>query len=288
MNCYKDKVSASTFFHHIRQTFHNARLVVRRSFAVIKNDSQILIYPYLAIIFILVTYPIVGQFVFSLWYRVQYPGVVDQVAKATPHELLVRLGLVTFSVFYTLLVTSYFICMISANTSAKLEGKPTSLLYGLRVVGRRFWRVSRFGILSIFFFPMGLIAQRKKFRSLRGAFEAISSSFSLSMSQLAPEIVTGKKGVFETLRQSVDTLGQLWKESLVIRIGVFLGILLLGSVSFLPKLVEHYWFDGHSSRFIGWIMTALLGASSYVLLRVIGAVFTTTLYYEAKNPSTKT
>ncbi|MDO8591778.1 MAG: hypothetical protein Q7R60_02565 [bacterium] len=274
-------MSAVTFFQHIRQSFHGARAVVRQGFRVIKNDPKILIYPYLAILFILITYPVVGRFVFTMWHSVQQPEVITEVSNAAPHELLVHLGLVTFSVFYTLLVTSYFTCMISASTWVELEGKPTSLLYGLGVVARRFLRVSRFAILAIFFFPMGVIAQRKKFSSPRGAFEAISSSFSLSMSQLAPEVVGGKKGVFETVRQSVDTLGQLWKESLVIRISLFLAIVLLGLVSFLPKLIEHYWF-GRSAYIVGWIVTALLGASSYVLLRVIGAVFTTTLYYQAK------
>ena len=148
---------------------------------------------------------------------------------------------------------------------------------------KRFFRVTKFAVLAIFFFPMGLFAQHKKFTSPRGVFEAISSSFSLSMSQLAPEVVTGNKGVFETVRQSVDTLGQLWKESLVIRVSLFLTFVLLGSISFLPKVIEYYWFNDSTAHFVGWIVTVFLGASSYVLLRVIGAVFTTTLYYEAKH-----
>lgn len=276
-------MSVITFFQHIRQSFHGAQVIMRRSFKVIKNDLQILIYPYLAIIFILVTYPIVGRFVLTMWRSVQHPGVVNEISKTAPHELLVHLGLVTFSVFYTLFVTSYFTCMVSVNTWAELEGHHKPMLYGLRVVGRRFWRVSRFSILAIFFFPMGIIAQRKKFSSSRGVFEAISSSFSLSMSQLAPEVVMGKKGVFETVRQSVDTLGQLWKESLVIRVSTFLTIVLLGSISILARNMEHLFSNDSSSHVLGWIITAMLGASSYVLLRVIGAVFTTALYHQAKN-----
>lgn len=275
-------MSAITFFQHIRQSFRGAWLIAKESFGVIKNDPKILIYPYLAILFILITYPVVGRFVFAMWHSVQHPEVVTDVSKAAPHELLVHLGLVTFSVFYTLFVTSYFTCMISASTWIELEGKPTSSLYGLRVVGRRFWRVSLFAVLAIFFFPMGVIAQRKKFRSPRGAFEAISSSFSLSMSQLAPEIVAGKKGVLATVRQSADTLGQLWKESLVIRVSMFLAIILLGLVSLLPKVIERHWFNGDTAHIVGWIVTAVLGASSYVLLRVVGGVFTTTLYHHAK------
>ncbi len=258
-------------------------MIIKRSFRVIRKNPQILIYPYLAIIFILVTSPVVGRFVFFMWHRVQQPAVVGEVAKAAPHQLLVHFGLVTFSVFYTIFVTSYFTCMISANALAELEGRQTSRLYGLRIVARRFLRVTKFAVLAIFFLPMGIWAQRQKFKSSRGAFEAISSSFSLSMSQLAPAIVTEKKTVFDTVRHSVDTLGQLWKESLIIRISMFLVIVLLGSISLLPKIIEHYWFNGRTSPVVGWIVTALLGASSYVIIRVIGAVFTTTLYYEAKH-----
>ena len=275
-------MSAGILFRHIRQSFSGAWTIVRQGFKSLRKHPQMLIYPYGAIIFILLTSPIVGRFVFSMWNRVQQPEIIDQVTKAAPNELLVQLGLVTFSVFYTIFVTSYFTCMIAAATLAQLEGRSTSLLYGLRVVARRFFRVSKFALLAIFFLPMGIIAQRRKMTSPRGIFEAISSSFSLSMSQLAPAIVTSRKGVYETLRQSVDTLGQLWKESLVIRFGTLLAILLLGSISFLPKLIENWWFDGQTAHAIGWIVTALLGASSYVLLRVISTVFTTTLYHQAK------
>ena len=209
--------------------------------------------------------------------------VVSELNQATPHALAAHLGLVAFPVFYTFFVTSYFTCMISASVLAKLEGRPVSILYGLRIVTRRFLRVSKFALLAIFFLPMGIIAQRQKFRSLRGAFEAITSSFTLSMSQLAPEVVAEKRGTLQTIRHTVDTLGHFWKESLVIRVSTFISILVLGSISFLPKLIEHYWFNSRTAHIVSWIATALLGASSYVVLRVIGAVFTTTLYYEAKN-----
>jgi len=275
-------MSAGTLFRHIRQSFNGAGAVVGQGFKSLRKQPQVLIYPYGAIIFILLSSPIVGRFIFSVWNRVGQPEVIDQVTKAAPSELLVQLGLVTFSVFYTIFVTSYFTCMIAAATLAQLEGRSTSLLYGLRVVARRFFRVSKFALLAIFFLPMGIMAQRRKMTSPRGIFEAISSSFSLSMSQLAPAIVTSQKGVYETLRHSVDTLGQLWKESLVIRLGTFLAIVLLGSISFLPKLIENWWFDGRTAHAVGWIVTALLGASSYVLLRVISTVFTTTLYHQAK------
>lgn len=270
-------------FSAIKDTFSDAANIIRHSIRTLKNDPQILIYPYLAVLFIFITSPIVGRFVVSLWQKVEQPDLLNHIAEAAPSTLAPRLGLVTFTVFYTFFVTAFFTCMIAASTLAELEGKPRSVFYGLNVVLRKFWRVAKFALLAIFFFPLGIIAQRKKLTRPRGLFDAITSSLTLNMAQLAPTIVTEKKSVLGTMRHSVDTLGGLWKESLVIRIGTFLSILLLASISFLPKLAENYWFDSRSAHIIGWMVTVLLGASSYVILRVIGTVFTTTLYHEAKN-----
>ncbi|OVE78656.1 hypothetical protein BVY00_02225 [bacterium G20] len=273
----------ATFARHITESFNGAIRIMQRSFRILKKNPYTLIYPYLAIIFILLTSPFVGRLVFNLWHKVEQPRAIAEVSTVAPHALLVHLGLVTFSVFYTIFVTSYFTCMISVATLAALEPRQTPPLYGLKAVAKRFLRVSKFAVLAIFFFPLGIIAQRRKLTTPKGIFEAVSSSFSLSMAQLAPAIVKDNKGVFETICDVVDTLGKAWRESLVIRIGTFVAILLLGSISFLPKVVEHYWFDSHSAHIISWILAALLGASTYVIIRVISTVFTTTLYFEAKN-----
>ncbi len=269
------------FLNNLRQTIRGAWLVTRRSLHVLRSHPQILIYPYLAVGFILVTSPIVGHVVVGLWRHVETPRLVGEVSQAAPHQLLAHLGLVGFSVFYALLVTAYFTCMISASTLAELRGQSPSLFYGLKTVLRRFDRVTTFALLAVFFFPLGVIAQRHKMKSLRGVWQAISSSFSLNMTQLAPAIMAGDRGVFATIKHAVETLGQLSKESLVIRIGTFLAILLLGSLSFLPKLIATWHFSSTTAHAVGWIITTLLGAASYIALKVISTVATTTLYHQA-------
>ncbi len=270
------------FKQRVHQALHATALVVGQSLRVLKGHPAILIYPYLATAFILVTSPLVGRVVVHFWHQVEAPAVVvGQVAQSAPHALLVHLGLVTFSVFYAIFVTAYFTCMIAASTLAELRGQSPTLFYGLKKVLSCFGRVTHFAILAIFFFPMGVWAQRHKLKSLGGWWEAISSSFSLSMSQLAPAIMSGQQGVFATIKHAVATLGKLSVESLIIRIGTFLTILLLGSLSFLPKVIEHWWFGSTTGHAIGWIATALLGTASFVMLKVISTVATTTLYYHA-------
>ncbi|OGL34724.1 hypothetical protein A3F65_03455 [Candidatus Saccharibacteria bacterium RIFCSPHIGHO2_12_FULL_47_16b] len=264
------------------EPIHGAGSIVKQSTKTLVKDPHIILYPYLAVIFILLTSPLVSALVLSLWRNVGQPQIIGQVVQAAPSTFLPRLGLVTFSVFYTLFITSLFICAVSASTLARLEGRSVPLFYGVSFVVRHFFRVAKFAVLAIFFFPLGLIAQRHRFKTIHGGLEAIASSFSLSMAQIAPAIIEGHSGVISTVKHSLDTLGHFWKESIVIRLGTLAGILFLGSLSFLPKLVENYWFDGPTAQAVGWIVTILLGVSSYVVLRVISTVFTTTLYHRAK------
>jgi hypothetical protein len=269
-------------FISIRESLAGAKQVAKYGSKSLIKNPQIAVYPYLAAGFILLTSPIVTSVVINLWNRLE-PDVVNQATSQVPSLFWEHFGLVAFPVFYAIFVTSFFVCAIAASTLARLENRKVPPYYGLQVIGRRFFRVAGFALLAPFFFPLGLVAQRRRFRSLKGAWRAISSSFSLSTAQMAPAIVSRDDGIYDSVCYTVDRLGTLWKESLVIRIGTFMSILLLGSVSFLPKLIENLWFDGSTARVIGWIATILLGATSYVVLRLVSTVFTTTLYHQAKN-----
>lgn len=262
------------------EAIRGARGVAKHSFKSLFKSPQIVIYPYLAAVFVLLSSPFISALVIKIWNSV-HPTVISEVGNEAPHILLQHLGLVAFSVYYANFVTSYFICAISATTLAKLEDQPTPALYGLQVVLKNFLRVTLFALVSIFFFPLGIISQRKKLP--KGIIEIMLSSFSLSMAQLAPAVISEKRGIFSSIQHCIEILGKASLESLVIRIGTFGTVLLLGSISFLPKLLENLWFNSATAHAVGWIITGLLGLTSYVVLRVISTVFTTTLYYHAKN-----
>ena len=264
----------------IKKIISNVASVIRQGFGTLIKDPQITIYAYLALGFIYITSPIVTRYVVDAWRSIDHPAVLSDVNRA-PHNLLSHLGLVAFPVFYTFFITAYFTCAVSASVLAKLDNQEASLLYGLRVVGRKFWRVTKFSTLSIFFFPLGVITQYKKLP--RGVVGVVGSSFSLSMAQMAPVVISKNAGLVASINESVATLGKAWKESLVIRVSMFLSVLGLGLISFLPKLIQHYWFGGHTARFVGWIATALLSVGVFVMAKVLSTVLTTTLYYKAKH-----
>lgn len=268
------------FIASVKEAFVGAGSAVKKGLGTIKQNPQILIYPYLAALFILVTLPLANGLVFKLWDSVAH-GSIFTAIDDTPRSLHILVGLVSFSLFYTIFVSAYFTCAMSADVLAKLEGRSTPPLYGLRMVGRNFLRVSKFALLAIFFFPISIFAQRHRLNRPKGGVSVIGSSLSLNMSQLAPVILTKKKSLNGTIRQSVDTLGSAWRQNLVIKIGMYGAIFLLVSASFLPKLVEDHWFNGETAHIVGVLTGVMLTLVGYVVTKVIGSVFTATLYYQA-------
>jgi hypothetical protein len=248
--------------------------VIKQTVRAVRAHPEIVIYPYSALAFISISYPLLSTTIFARWYS----RIFSDAGSVAPHHLRIILGLVGFSAFYTALVTAYFTCAVSAGVLAKLEDRPTLPFYGFREVWRHFFRVTRFAILSVFFFPAGLYAQRQKLP--RGVIGVLGSSFTLHMAQLAPAILTTKKGLGPTIRDSVDTMGKAWREGLILKIGMYASIFV---VVVSPKLVQHGIFRSHKASDIGWLISLELAASSYVTFKVINSIFTTVLYHQAKS-----
>lgn len=260
----------------------NAATVAGAGVKTLLNDPLIMAYPILASLFFIISFPLVDALVVSVWAKLGHFSWLTGTAGTTtiPHPVRVALGIVTFSYFYTSFITVYFTCAVSAAVTAKLEGHPVPVVKGLQQVWHKFGRVSQFAFLSIFFIPMALYAQRKKLP--HGIVSVVGSSVSIHSAQLAPAILTKRGSVGSTIRESIDTLGKAWHEGLVFKIVTYAILLLLSTLSFLPKLIEKYWFDNSSSHLVGWLASALLFTTFWVTTKVFGAVFVTALYHQVK------
>jgi hypothetical protein len=261
------------------ETRRNATLAVKEGLGILAKDPTIMAYPIFAAIFVFLTYAAVSSLVLALWHSI-FPHAIINIDHNVPSKFRVVLGIVTFYYFYTAVVTSFFTCATSAAVWAKLEGHPTTFLHGLAVVGRHFLRVVHFAVLSIFYVPLGFVAQRKKI--LRKPVDVIGSSFTLHTANMAPAIINEKTGVGATIRTSINTLGKAWKEGALIKAGIWAMLLILIAVSFIPKLIQHHWFNSGSSHWLSWLITGMLLAFSFVITKVLGAVFMTVLYHKAQ------
>ena len=271
------------WIHPFGRAGRNARQVTRQGLGIILHDPTILAYPLLASIFVLLTYPAVSGVVLNLWHHIEPRPVIDAVngtQQQVPHRLRDILGIVTFYYFYAAVVTSFFTVATAAAVIAKLEGRPTTFLHGIMVVARHFIRVVHFALLSIFFVPLGIIAQRRKLP--KGLVGVVGSSATLHTANLAPAILSEKRGVGATIRTAINTMGGAWREGLLIKIGMWSSLLVLGAISFLPKLIQHYWFDKTTSHWIGWFASTVLLVTFFVATKVIGGVLLTVLYHQTQ------
>jgi hypothetical protein len=212
--------------------------------------------------------------VLARWYQ----RVFSETNTLVPNKAGLVLGLVGFLAFYSALVAAYFTSAVSINVIAKLENHPTPPFYGLIRVIKNFFRVTKFAVLSVFFFPIGIFVQRRK---LPGGWAGVlGSSLTLHMAQIAPAVLTTNKKFGETVRDSIDTLGHAWRESLMLKIWMYALVFL---IVVLPKLVQHGLFKGHAASNIGWIISLELGASTLVAFKVLNSIFTAVLYHEARH-----
>ncbi|MBA3757408.1 hypothetical protein H0X09_00880 [Candidatus Saccharibacteria bacterium] len=253
----------------------NASSAARQGLGALRSDKAIVVYPLFVFILVLGSLAVVNDLISSA------TTSLAQESLFGPEQYLAFLffGITSIILFYIYLavMTGCFTCVVAASVMAQLDGHPTPLLRGIKVVLNRLPRIAAFSALSIFFIPLGLIAQRSKVQ--RKPHDAIGSSFSLNMAQLAPAILSGNKGVFETIRHSVNVMGEAWKENLMIKASMYGFIIFLGLVSFLPGYIERNWFDKTSAGTISWLVSVILLISFLIMTRVLASVFTATLYW---------
>lgn len=268
------------FAHSVLKAIHNANVTAKKGLAVLSDDISIIIYPLLAFILILVAIPALTTSILAVANWIADRSIFSEEYRTAKIVLVAVAGLL--SALSVALILAYFTCVVAGATLFKLDRHPSSFLQSLKLFGSRFKHITKFAIVSIAFVPLGVIAQRKKLRSSpRGFLEVVGSSFSLSTAQLAPVILSEDKTIADTIRTALDTLGTAWKESLVIKSSTYITIIVLTvSIGFLPKLVESYWFDSSTAHLIGWLVSALLAVCLLITTKVLGTVFTATLYWQ--------
>ncbi|HEY9658305.1 MAG TPA: hypothetical protein V6C65_07630, partial [Allocoleopsis sp.] len=86
--------------------------------------------------------------------------------------------------------------------------------------------------------------------------------------------------ITESVRWMNQTLGQAWRQNLLLKVGRYSIFFLIGFLAFLPKLAQHYWFDSHSAHIVGWIVATGLWLISFVLIQLFSSIFTAVLYHK--------
>jgi hypothetical protein len=275
-------MSFSSFVNSADLAVRKANTIAAEGFQVLRKDVAITVYSLFAFLLVLLTIPLVNAVLLSIANNLANEPIFAS-EKHLAKIVFVTVA-VSVSTICAAVLLSYFTCAVAASTLAQLQGHPAPLIKGLGLFKNRFRYITKFALVSIAFIPIGFMAQKRKFGGVavnKDKVEVVGSSLSLSMAQLAPVILSENKSVFDTVQHSIGTLGKAWREGLVIKISIYTAIFLLTlMISFLPTLVQTYWFFGNSSaEVISKFITILLVICLLITAKVLGTVFTTTLYW---------
>jgi hypothetical protein len=276
------------FSNFVRSSFaaiHNARSVALQGLGVLRSDIAIGVYSLFVFLLVLLTIPLINGILLAVANHLANQSIF------TPEHHIVKAFFVAIALFISAacvaMLLSYFTCAVAASTLSQLEGHPAPLLKGLRLFGGRFRHITKFAFVSVAFIPIGFWAQRRKFAGVsvnRAKVEVVGSSLSLSMAQLAPVILSEDKEVYEAVQHSVNTLGKAWREGLVIKISTYIAIFVLTLlIGFLPTLAQGLFFTSSFSQAMSRLLTLLLIICLLITTKVLGTVFTTTLYWQVRN-----
>jgi hypothetical protein len=274
-------MSFKSFIESIPSAVHGASRVSVQGFEVLRKDLAVTVYSVFVFLLLLLAIPVINTILLAA-----ANSLASEPLFSSQHHMakmvFVAISFLTSAVCAAILL-SYFACAVAASTLAQLEGHPAPLLKGLSLFRTRFRHISKFALLSILYIPIGFIAQKRKLKDGThfNRAEVIGSSFSLSTAQLAPIILSEDKGVYETVQHSTQTLGKAWREGLVIKVAIYATVFILTlSIGLIPTLVQAYWFDSSTSQEMSRLLTILLVLCLLITAKVLGTVFSSTLYWQ--------
>lgn len=262
----------------------NAGEISQLGFSSLRRDIFIIIYPVMVFLVVLITVPTINALILAAFNGAAHHTIFsfdEQTTKAFFYYIAVIV-----TALYTALIISFFTCLISAAVLAELDGKPAPFLHGLKLIYRHKAKIARFGVFSIpfVFIPIGILAQKHKV--FKSTVAVVGSSFSLSMAQLAPAILSeDEEDLYATVRHTVATLGQGWREGLVLKVGSYVVLILLALASLLPRIFSETSNPGHLA---GWLVPIFVFLGFLIVTKVLSAVLTATLYWRVVTNEGKT
>lgn len=209
--------------------FKASRMIVKESWALLKQDKEILWFPVLSSLTSLVAFAVMGIlfFIFVM-------GSDLQAFETEAEQNLGLLGYALLIVYYTVMffIVNFFQAGIYIIAHARMNGSDLTFKDGIRgaqeVAGKIFlWSL----ISATVGVVLRAIAERSKLIGkivvmLLGAAWNILTYFSL------PSLVIGKTSVPDSFKMSAQTIRKTWGETIIIQLGVGLFFALIFFVGF--------------------------------------------------------
>lgn len=259
-----------------KETIASTRDLLGDSTAFIFRYKIILIYPILATIITLITLPIVTGFIAAM-----IAGFIA-LLNIDANRTLITLIAAAFLILYVSVVSGVFTCLIVSAVSVRLEGKTTIPIAGLLRAIPKWRRILQFSIASPLFGVLYLVSSRP--RTVGAVWTTITTSLSINTAVVAPGIIQTDRSLIGTLHGSTTVLRRGWKEQLLFKGLMYIVVITLALVSFLPSYIAEKAssIDPAAESAARWVVSAAIWVLLFIVTKVISSVFTTILYHRMK------
>ena len=226
--------------------FQASRMIVKESFALLRQDKEVMWFPFLAALSSLVLFVMIGLLYFFLVLKgdttiftalstendAQVQSYFEHIAAGTN---ALSYGILFLYYVLSFLVVNFFQAGIFIIAHARMNGEDLNFMDGIRGARNRFGKILAWSLISATVgMILNVIENRSQFvgrivAALLGATWAILTFFSL------PALVIGNASVKDSFKESASIIRKTWGETIIMNVGVglfFALLLVLGIIVF--------------------------------------------------------
>ncbi|MEA2488820.1 MAG: hypothetical protein QOH21_612 [Acidobacteriota bacterium] len=256
-------------------TIQRSYAIFRQSLSVLRQDTEILIFPVLSGIFTILAFGgiVFGGVVTGYFQRLAASG--DRSLEAN----LLGYGVLFVWYFVNWFIVLFFNVGVVACARIRLEGGDPTVADGFRAARENLGRIVMWALVSA---TVGLILRAIAERSkLVGAIIArfLGAAWAIATYFVVPVMIFEKRGPKESLTASTQLIRKTWGESLVAAAGVGIVIMLLGVAGLALPIVGI--FISPTAALIGLAVMVLYWIVLSILSSALTGIYRTGLYLYA-------
>ena len=264
--------------------FKASRLLFNESLRLLKQDTEILLFPFYSLIFSLIALIIIvggGLFIIlgsSFITVFTNPALLETIANSS----LIITGIVLIIV--TQMIDMYFKSGIIVTVNERINNGNYSLRESLDLVKKKSGKILSWALINS---SVGIILQEISNRSkLLGKIVVwfVGAAWNITTFFMLPIIVLENLGIRDSGKKSVSIIRKTWGEALITNVGVSLYLIVFFLLGFIPVLLAI--FSGIKIFVIASIVFMVVYSIAITLLgSTLGTIIKVILYRYANDES---
>jgi hypothetical protein len=215
--------------------FKASRIIAKESWALLKKDKEIMLFPVLSAMTSLILIAIAGLVMFFLILS----GNIKNLEQADQGNYALNVVIVFVMYFLTAFITIFFETGIITVVKGRLSGQELTFMDGLNNSFKKAGKIAKWSFVAA---TVGLILKMISERSGilgRIVIAILGAAWSILTFFIAPILIVEDLSIKESLQKSASIIKKVWGETVIIDVGVglFIGLLIfLGIFVFIATL----------------------------------------------------